>query len=128
MTCFQIKVDAKARLSLGIITCVACNALVYDGPNERLPIIMKIRNISQAQRVVGSTFQVYLVITDYDYQQKSHMTYVPIYRKTAAFNLSRNEYHELSFDNNTHCYGTHLLHACVYTHIIQQTQRKCDSP
>ena len=124
VTCFQIKVDVKARLSLGIITCMACNALVYDRPNERLPIIMKIRNISQAQRVVGSTFQVYLVITDYDYQQKSHMTYVPIYRKTAAFNLSRNEYHILSFDNNTHCYG-HSFSArlCVYTYYTTNSEK-----
>ena len=103
---------------------MSCNALVYDGPNERLPIILKIRNISQAQQVVGSTFQVYLVITEDDYQQKSHMTYVPIYRKTAAFNLSRNEYHELSFDNNTHCYGhSFAARLCVYTYYTTDSEK-----
>ena len=62
VTCFQIKVDVRARLSLGIITCMVCHILVYDGPNERLPIIMKMNNTNQAKRVIGSTFQVYVVM------------------------------------------------------------------
>ena len=116
VTCFQIKVDLKARLSLGFIKCVACNVLVYDGPNERLPIILKISDTRKAQRVVGSTFQLYVVITEDDYQQKSHMAFAPVYIKTSVFILSMNGYHEISFDNHTQCYGhSFAARLCVYT-------------
>ena len=122
--CFQIKVDVKARLSLEIIKCVSCKILVYDGPNEKLPIIMKIRKIRQAQRVVGSTFQVYVVITGNDYQKKSRIVYAPIYSKTAVFNISKNEPHEISFDNHTHCYG-HSFSArlCVYKYYTAHSEK-----
>ena len=124
VTCFQIKIDVKARLSLGIITCVTCDILVYDGPNERLPIIMNIRNTRQAQRVVGSTFQVYVVIIEADYEQKSHMAYTPIFSKTAAFNLSTNGHHELSFDNHTHCYGqSFAARLCVYKYYTATSEK-----
>ena len=115
--CFQIKVDVIARLSLRIITCTICNVIVYDGPNERLPIITKISNTRQARWLVGSTFQVYVVITNDISREKSNITYAPIYRKTSVFNLSKNKYHELIFDNHTYCYG-HSFSArlCVYTY------------
>ena len=116
VTCFQIKVDVKARLSFGFMKCVACNVLVYDGPNERLPIILKINDTRKTQRVVGSTFQVYVVITEDDYKQKSHMTFAPVYIKTSVFNLSMNGRHETSFDNHTQCYGhSFAARLCVYT-------------
>ena len=123
-TIFQIKVDVKARLSLRITTCVICNVLVYDGPNERLPIILRISNSRKAQRVVGSTFQVYVVIIEDEYQQKIHMTFAPVYRKTSVFNLSQYGYHEISFDNHTQCYGhSFAARLCVYTYHTENSEK-----
>ena len=124
VACFQIKVNVRARLSLGIIACMVCKILVYDGPNEKLPIIMQINNTHKIQRVVGSTFQVYVVIIENDYQETSYVTYAPKYRKTAVFNLSKNEYHELNFDNHTHCYGQSLsARLCTYTYYTTNAEK-----
>ena len=120
VTCFQVKVDVKARLALRITTCKVCNVLVYDGPNERLPIIMRGSNTRRPQRVVGSTFQVYVVYIEDNYQEKRHINFAPVYRKRAVFNISNNKYHELSFENHTHCCG-HSFSARLCIHISYNT-------
>ena len=52
------------------------------------------------------------------------MTHAPIYRKTAHFNLSKNEFHELNFDNHTHCYGHSFSERlCVYTYYTRNREK-----
>ena len=115
VTCFQIQVDIGARLSLDNITCLLCKIIVYDGPNEKLPIIVKINYTNQFQTVVASTFQVFIVIIEHVPQKDVLMTYAPVYKTKTVFNLTEYEYIEINFDNSTWCDG-HSWHArsCVY--------------
>ena len=112
---FHLRVDIRARLVFDVISCVLCKLIVYDGPNERLPIIMKINDTYTSEKVVASTFQVFVVIAE-DLRQEKTMHYFPTYIETAVFNLTNNEYREITFDNDTNCFG-HSMFArlCVYT-------------
>ena len=116
VTCFHIEVDIRARLALDDITCShACKLIVYDGPNEKLPIILKVDK-ERFHRVLASTFQVLVVVIDYRDHQQALLTYTPIYTTTAVFNLSIEEHHQLSFDNDTWCNGhSWSARLCVYT-------------
>ena len=118
-TCFRIKVDISARLALDNITCSsACKLIVYDGPNEKLPIIFKIEK-ERFQRVLASTFQVLVVVIDIRDHQQALLTYTPIYKTTTEINLSIEEHHQQSFDNHTWCYGhSWSARLCVYTFHI----------
>ena len=113
---FHILIDIRARLVLDVISCVFCKLIVYDGLNERLPIIMKINDTCISENVVASTFQVYVVVAENLHQQQMVMNYGPTYINTAVFNLTNDEYHVTRFDNSTSCSG-HSLSArlCVYT-------------
>ena len=116
VTYFQIQVNTRARLSLDNITCLICKIIVYDGPNEKLPIIVKIGDTNQFQRVVASTFQVLIVIIEKVPQKDVLMTYSPIYKSKNFFNLTQYEYVEINFDNRTWCDGHSLFaRSCVYT-------------
>ena len=117
VTYFQIKVDIRARLSLEKIICLFCKIIVYDGPNENLPIIAKIDNAHRFQRVVASTFQVFVAVIK-NVPQDFLMTYKPIYITKGVFNLTEYDNIELSFDNNTSCYGhSWYARSCVYTFL-----------
>ena len=115
VTCLQIQVDIRARVSLDNVTCLHCKMIVYDGPTEKLPIIAKIYDANRFQRVVASTFQVFIVFIENVPQKDVLMTYSPIYKFKRVFNLTQYEYIGVSFDNNTWCDG-HSRHArsCVY--------------
>ena len=112
---FHIQVDTRARLVFDVISCVLCKLIVYDGPNERLPVIMKIKDAYMSEKVMASTFQVFVVIVE-DLQQEKTMNYFAAYIKTAVFNITDDEHHQISFDNSTNCFG-HSMSArlCVYT-------------
>ena len=112
---FHIRVDMRARLLFGVNSYVVCKLIVYDGPNEKLPIIMKINDTFVSENVMASTFQVFVVMAE-DLQQEQTLDYFPTYINTAAFNLTNDEHHEISFDNRTNCFG-HSMSArlCVYT-------------
>ena len=115
VTCFHIQVDIAARLILDATLCSRCKLLVYDGPNERLPVIMKLNNAVKAQKVVTSTFQVFFIVIESHPQQKS-LTYESVYRSTSVFNLSNVEHENLNFNNNTYCKGHSMIaRQCVYT-------------
>ena len=114
-TCFRIQVDIRARLALDNITCSTCKLIVYDGPNEMLPIILKIDK-ERFQRVLASTFQVFAVVIDKRDHQQALLTYTPIYKTETVFNLSIEEHHQQRFDNHTWCYGhSWSARLCVYT-------------
>ena len=112
---FHLRVDVRARLVFDVIFCVFCKLIVYDGPNERLPIIMKINDTYTSEKVVASTFQVFVVIAE-DLQQDKTMEYFPTYIETSMFNLTSNEHRKITFENRTNCFG-HSMSArlCVYT-------------
>ena len=112
---FHLRVDARARLVFDVISRVRCKLIVYDGPSERLPIIMKLNDTCISQKVMASTFQVFVVMVD-DLQQEHTVNYFPTYIKTASFNLTNDGYRKISFDNHTNCSG-HSLSArlCIYT-------------
>ena len=115
ITSFRIKIDIITRLILDVTSCLRCKILVYDGPNERLPIIMKLNNTAHVQKVVASTFQVFIIVLEIQQQQET-LTYAPVYKSTALFNLSNNENQELNFNNGTYCKGHSMLsRLCVYT-------------
>ena len=76
---------------------------MFDGPNEKLPMILKI-DTERLQRVLVSTFQVLVVVIDNLDHQQALLTYTPIYKTTAAFNLSIEEHPQQSFDKHTWCY------------------------
>ena len=115
ITCFRIRIDIITRLVLYVTSCSHCKILVYDGPNERLPIIMKLNNTVNVQKVVASTFQVFIIVLEIQQQQET-LTYAPVYKSTAQFNLSNNENQELNFNNGTYCEGHSMLsRLCVYT-------------
>ena len=123
VTCFQIQVDIRARLSLDKITCLLCKIIVYDGPNEKLPIIVKIDDAGRFQRVVASTFQVFIVIIENVPQKDVLVTYSPIYKTKTVFNLTPYEYIEIRFDNSTWCNGlSWYARSCAYT--FQTATRK----
>ena len=114
-TCFHIQVDMRARLALNNVTCSPCKLIVYDGPNEKLPIILQIDK-ERFQRVLASTFQVLVVVIDNRDHQQALLTYTPIYKTTAVFNLSIEEHPQQSFDNHTWCCGhSWSARLCVYT-------------
>ena len=114
-TCFHIQVDISARLALGNVTCSPCKLIVYDGPSEKLPIILKIDK-ERFQRVLASTFQVLVVVIDDRDHQQALLTYTPIYTTTAVYNLSIDEHHQQHFDNHTWCNGhSWSARLCVYT-------------
>ena len=120
---FHLRVDVRARLVFDVIFCVLCKLIVYDGPNERLPIIMKINDTYTSEKVVASTFQVLVVIAE-DLQQEKTMDFFPTYITTAVYNLTNDESREISFDNRTNCFG-HSLSArlCVYTFYTSNLQK-----
>ena len=116
VTYFQIKVDIRARLSLDKIMCLFCKLIVYDGPNENLPIIAKMDNADRLQRVVASTFQVFVAVIENVPKQHFLVTYTTIYINEGVFNLTEYDNIELIFDNNTSCYGhSWYARSCVYT-------------
>ena len=103
VTGFRIHVDKRARLALNTTFCSHCKLIVYDGPVAQLPIIMKNNGTGRSERVVASTFQVFVVLIEDIHQQETAITYAPIYINTAEYNLSKKDYVEISFDNRTHC-------------------------
>ena len=114
-TCFHIQVDMRARLALDNVTCSPCKLIVYDGPNEKLPIILKIDK-ERFQRVLASTFQVLVVVINNREHQQALLTYTPIYKTTTVFNLSIEEHLQQRFDNHTWCYGhSWSARLCVFT-------------
>ena len=116
VTCFQIQVDLRARLSLDSITCLLCKMIVYDGPNEKLPIILKIADADRFQRVVASTFQVFIVIIENIPQKDTLVSYSPVYNTKTVFNLTQDARNEIRFDNSTWCDGhSWYARSCVYT-------------
>ena len=121
---FNVLVDIRARLAIDVISCVFCELIVYDGFNERLPIIMKINDTRISEKVVASTFQVFVSVAENLNQQNMVLRYAPVYINTAVYNLTNDEHYEISFDNNTSCSG-HSLSArlCVYT-FYTSTLRK----
>ena len=115
ITCFHIQVDVTARLILNVILCLRCKLIVYDGPNERLPIILKLNNTHKDQKVEASTFQVFFVLIG-SQQHHETLTYAPIYRSTTVFNLSNVEHRKLHFNNATYCTGHSMVsRQCVFT-------------
>ena len=115
ITCFHIQVDMAARVILNVILCLRCKVIVYDGPNERLPVIMKFNDIDKDQRVEASTFQVFFVVIGSQQHQET-LTYAPIYRSTTVFNLSSVEHQKLHFNNATYCTGNSMVsRQCVFT-------------
>ena len=116
VTCFQIQVDIMARLSLDNITCSLCKMIVYDGPNEKLPIIVKNDDVHRFQRVVASTAKVFMVVIENVPEQDVLVTYSSIYKTNIAFNITEYEYTEINFDNYTSCNGhSRYARSCVYT-------------
>ena len=112
---FHLRVDIRTRLVFDVISCVFCKLIVYDGPNERLPIIMKINDTYTSEKVVASTFQVFVVIAE-DLQPERTINYFPTDIETAVFNLTSNEYREITFENRTNCFGHSMSsRLCVYT-------------
>ena len=115
ITCFHIQVDVTARLMLDVISCLRCQLIVYDGPNEMLPIIMKFNDTDKNQKVEASTFQVFFVVIG-NQQHLETLTYAPIYRSTTVFNLSNVEHQKLHFNNATYCKGHSMVsRQCVFT-------------
>ena len=112
--CFHIQIDKTHRLSLDVTSCLHCKFLVYDGPNERLPIIMNPNSAVKAQKVVASTFQVFLIVIESQQQQET-LTYASVYKHGAAFNFSNVEHLKFNFDNGTYCKGHSMVsRQCVY--------------
>ena len=115
ITCFHVQVDVAARLILDANLCLRCKLIVYDGPNERLPIIMKLNNTHKDQKVEASTFQGFVVVIG-SHQHQQTLTYAPIYRSTTVFNLSNVEHKKLHFNNATYCAGHSMVsRQCVFT-------------
>ena len=115
ITSFHIQVDIAGRVILNVILCLRCKAIVYDGPNERLPVIMKFNGTDKNQKVEASTFQVFFVVIE-SQQHLETLTYAPIYRSTAVFNLSNVEHKTLNFNNATYCAGHSMFsRQCVFT-------------
>ena len=115
VTGFRIHVDKRARLALNTTSCSHCKLIVYDGPAAQLPIIMKNNGTGRSQRVIASTFQVFVVLIEDVHQQETAITYAPIYINTAEYNLSKKDYVEISFDNRTHCRAYSLYaRLCVF--------------
>ena len=117
VTYFNIRVDMRAILALDISSCLQCRFIVYDGPTARLPIIMSIDGAERSKKVVSSTFQVFVVAINDVHQQETLVIHALIYRNTAVFNLSKSEYHEISFDNHTNCHG-HSFSARLYVYTF----------
>ena len=93
-----------------------CKLLVYDGPTGKLPIIMKSNGTYKSQRIIASTFQVFVVLIEDVHQQKTVMSYAPIYMNTAVYNLTMKDNVEINFDNRTYCHGySSYASLCVFT-------------
>ena len=114
VSCFRVHVDMRARLALNTTSC--CKLLVYDGPTGKLPIIMKSNGTCRSQRVIASTFQVFVVLIEDIHLQETVMSYAPIYINTAVYNLTMKNNVEIKFDNRTYCHGYSLYaRLCEFT-------------
>ena len=115
VTCFRIHVNMRARLALIITSCLRRKFIVYDGPTGKLPIIMKSKGTRGYQRVVASTFQVFVVLIEDIDRQETVITFSPIYINRAVYDLTYKDHVEVSFDNHTNCHGYSLYaRLCVF--------------
>ena len=115
---FRINVEMRARVALNNTFCLSCKLIVYDGPTGNLPVIKqrKSNGSNRFHRIVASTFQVFVVLVEDIQQQDIGITYAPIFINTAVYDISRNDYIEISFDNQTYCHGYSLsVRLCVFT-------------
>ena len=114
-TFFRIHVDMRAILALNYISCLRCKLIVYDGPTGKQPVIMNNGGTGRYQRIMASTFQVFVVLIEDVHRQEIAITYAPIYINTTVYDLSKKDNVEITFDNRTRCHG-HSLSArlCVF--------------
>ena len=77
---------------------------------------MKTNSTGRSERVVASTFHVFIALIEDVHQEQSVITYEPIDIDTVVYDLSNNKQHEIRFDNTTYCHG-HSMYSrlCVYT-------------
>ena len=112
---FRIHVDMRAKLALNTTSCLHCKLIAYDGPNEKLPLIMKHNGTSRSHWIIASTFQIFVVLIEKIYQQEAIINYAPIFINPTVYNLSKDESYEINFDNRTYCPGHSLSsRLCVF--------------
>ena len=112
----HIRVDIRARVALNMAPCLLCKFIVYDGPNELLPTILRIsKGITKLVQLKASTFQLLVVTISDQKLYATDISYKALYLTKETKNFTNDAYKAIAFGNNTDCGGHSILaQSCVY--------------
>ena len=113
----HIRVNETARVAFDILPCLTCGCVVYDGPNEMFPSIMKLEqgsNVTAPAKATASTFQVLIVTIEGKIKAATNVSYTDVYHLNI---ITLTEYVNkiITFNNNTQCEShSPAARSCVF--------------